>query len=192
MGEEEEDGKTIGDDPSVESRLGQQYTHYADTAKAVTGQRLRANRFYLSILSGLLVAFTFTAGKDPSTLRSASIAGIGIVGVFICSLWKQTIISHRNLNQAKYEVIEELEDDMPYSVYQMEWDRVEMEESEKGPNPGLRYVTILVSDLFSLGEGVGYREQTKVEQTVAIVIAWLFLLVSAYGLVSTAMRYLSG
>lgn len=183
IGNQHDEQSTLEKKDQEMARL-QQYIHYAETTKAVSSQRLRSNRFYVSVLSGLLVVFTFVAGRVPSALHSISIGGIGVIGVILCALWKQTIESHRDLNTAKFNVVNRMEEDLPYQVYSEEWDQLQPKDKREKKNPGLKLAISLVWNLFSRSEKVGYREQTNVELTIANVIAWAFVLIIMYGLFS--------
>ena len=58
-----------------------QYTHYAESAMAVSERRLRTNRFYVSLLSGILVVVTFIAQGPLYYAQQVGLIAIGLLGI---------------------------------------------------------------------------------------------------------------
>lgn len=111
--------------PDEESDLLEQYKFYAGTSNDVSNRRLRTNRFYVSLLSGILVALPFVLDlNDLTPIRLAAILIIGLVGVMLCVLWFFNILSYKQLNQGKYEVIHDMERELPYPCYKLEWENL--------------------------------------------------------------------
>lgn len=100
-----------------------QYKFYAGTSSEVSNRRLKTNRFYVSLLSGILVAFPFVFDLDNLTpFKLIVMFTIGFVGVVIAVVWFFNILSYKQLNSGKYEVIHEMEEDLPYACFTREWE----------------------------------------------------------------------
>lgn len=112
-----------GSDSDERSDLLEQYKFYAGTSNDVSNRRLRTNRFYVSLLSGILVVLPFVLDLDNLTpIRLAGMVLIGFVGVLLCVLWYYNIKSYKQLNEGKYEIIHEMEENLPYPCYTKEWE----------------------------------------------------------------------
>lgn len=160
-----------------------QYTHYGESAMAVSERRLRTNRFYVSLLSGILVVVTFLGQGPLAVAQQVGLVAVGVLGVFLCGLWYQTVDSHRRLNEVKYEILHDMEEDLPYPVYQREWDQLgptgPSEESE-AYFPRLQMLREVLWDILRNTDDVQYYEQTSVEKTIAALLALLYILLTAY------------
>lgn len=103
--------------------LLEQYKFYAGTSSEVSNRRLKTNRFYVSLLSGILVAFPFVLDLDNLTpFRLVVMLTIGFVGVVIAVVWFFNIWSYKQLNSGKYEVIHDMEEELPYACFTREWE----------------------------------------------------------------------
>lgn len=121
-----------GDEDEDGNPLLEQYKFYAGTSGEVSNRRLQTNRFYVSLLSGILVVLPFVFDLDNLTdVRLAAILLIGFVGVALCVLWFLNVWSYKQLNQGKYAVIHEMEqeDEVPYPAYDREWDELDRGEN---------------------------------------------------------------
>lgn len=105
------------------SDLLEQYKFYANTSNDVSNRRLRTNRFYVSLLSGILVALPFVIDLDNLTpIRLMAMLIIGFVGVVLCVLWFFNIWSYKQLNEGKYDVIHAMEKHLAYACFKEEWE----------------------------------------------------------------------
>jgi Ca2+/Na+ antiporter len=190
MGEDDPATNTAdasAEESNVEKREGSlidQYTHYAGSAMAVSDRRLRTNRFYVSLLSGILVVVTFIANGSLSLTQQVGLVAVGLLGVCLCGLWYQTVDSHRRLNQAKYEILHEMEDELAYPVYQKEWARLGPTGANEATDkrlPRLRMLGEVLWDIARNTDDVEYYEQTTVEKTIAALLALLYLFLTVYG-----------
>lgn len=106
--------------------LLEQYKFYAQTSSDVSDRRLRTNRFYVSLLSGILVVFPFTLElENPTPISLMMMFTIGFVGTVVAVVWFFNILSYKQLNSGKFEVIHDMEDSLPYPCYQQEWEILE-------------------------------------------------------------------
>lgn len=117
----------VTDDTEAETaELLEQYKFYAQTTSDVSDRRLETNRFYVSLLSGILVVSPFTLGLDDfTTISLLLLFAIGFVGTVVAVVWFFNILSYKQLNSGKFEVIHEMEDALPYPCFQREWKRLE-------------------------------------------------------------------
>lgn len=106
--------------------LLEQYKFYAQTSSDVSDRRLRTNRFYVSLLSGILVVFPFTLDLgNPNPISLMLMFTIGFVGTVVAVVWFFNILSYKQLNSGKFEVIHDMEDELPYPCFRREWEILE-------------------------------------------------------------------
>lgn len=98
-----------------------QYKICIEMADRISARRLIASNMYITICSALVVVF----GIGPEKFGSASPYALRIlilILLFIVSmLWLISIIYYRDLNSAKYAVINEIEKFLPRSPFTDEW-----------------------------------------------------------------------
>ena len=106
--------------------LFNQYKLYIQMADNISNRRSMANTFYLSANS-ILVS---TAG----TLLALNYLLIALYPLIICFFlsifWCQLILQYKNLNTAKFKVINKIEDYLPVSGYTTEWNILEKGEKK--------------------------------------------------------------
>ncbi|HAD96320.1 MAG TPA: hypothetical protein DCG19_02880 [Cryomorphaceae bacterium] len=125
-------------------KLLEQYKLYVEMADRVSQRRQTANRFYISLLSGLgglYLLLKEILNTQPNIIIWA------ILIIIISLLWWLTINSYRQLNSGKFKVIHEMEQQLPFACYDREWDYL-----GRGKNGKL------------------YRQLSKVEGYVPLVI----------------------
>ncbi len=101
----------------------EQYKIFVEMSDRVSTKRGQANMFYISLLSGIIIATSAIIEKklfaDFSTAINISTS---VLGIIICFIWRRTIISFRALNTAKFKVIHEMESHLPFACYDKEWE----------------------------------------------------------------------
>jgi hypothetical protein len=102
------------------SDLLTQFRDYVASADQVSERRHKANQFFSTLNSVLLAATGFLPNSSGSSGPQLQVA---LAGILLCVIWYYTIIAHRNLNSAKFNVIQEIEQRLPLAVYSAEWDR---------------------------------------------------------------------
>jgi len=105
--------------------LLEQYKIAVEMADRVSARREGANKIFLSANS-IIFAFLATQG----TLYEIHVF-ISVVGILISLVWATTIQNYKNLNSAKYAVIHEMEDLLPWKVYKNEWDKLKQGRNKK-------------------------------------------------------------
>lgn len=108
-------GESAGDEKS-KAQLLDQYKLYVEMADRVSGRRLTANTYFLSVNTGLLGLVAYVAKESINFLWV-----LGLAGIVLCWLWSQILRSYRDLNTAKFAVIHAIEKRLPISPYAAEW-----------------------------------------------------------------------
>lgn len=121
---------------NADDELLELYKFYADTSNEVSNRRLRTNRFFVSLLTAVLVAMPIVIDlSDLTAVRLGGMVLIAVVGLGLCVLWFFNIYSYKQLNKGKYTVIHNMEKQLTYSCYTREW-------AELGEGDSLRrYIT---------------------------------------------------
>ncbi len=147
------------------TQLLELYKLYVEMADRVSQRRLQTNKFYMTLLSGILVILSFTNDKShleiTSTYQSSIFFAFGLLGCLICIIWYYNIRSHSQLNAKKFEVIHEMERELPYPLYAREWKL--------------------------LGEGKDakkYFQLTKVEKWIPAILALPYLILCLLSIMS--------
>lgn len=150
---------TDGDNTSKPDRteLIDQYTAYVNTTLNVSNRRMQNNRFYVLLLSGTLAVISVLA--DTQVIAEIGLLA-GLLGFALCVLWYLSIVSYKQLNSGKYEVISMMEKDLPVAPFDDEWDVL-----DKGQN-WRTYIT-----------------HTRVERKIPGVLAIPYVLISIYAVI---------
>ncbi|WP_199830882.1 hypothetical protein [Streptomyces sp. NBRC 110028] len=96
------------------------YTLAVEMADRVSARRGAANSFFLGIQTTLLAA----VGLADSTVHNISwyaALSVTLTGCTISAFWWLQLRSYQLLNQAKFEVINKLEEQLPAKIYTDEW-----------------------------------------------------------------------
>lgn len=99
----------------------EQYKLAVEMADRVSARRGNANLFFVSIQTTLLTA----AGLAYTTLQHVawySVLGTALTGCVISAAWWRQLQSYRLLNQAKFAVINAMEERLRVKVFTNEWD----------------------------------------------------------------------
>lgn len=117
----------------------EQWKFFAETTLNVSNRRLRNNRFYLKLLLGLLTVVGI--GTELGFIHPIGILIAGIIGFPVCVLWYFHILSYKQLNSGKYQVLEEMAEDLPYKPFQKEW---EILDEGKDPKTYIKHTSVEV------------------------------------------------
>jgi len=140
--------------------LLEQYKLYVEMADRVGTRRAQTNRFYISLLSGLLAVLSIVVGRNIfSDFQAIVFAVVALLGLALCILWNINIRSYRNLNSGKFKIIHYMEQSLPFPCYDKEWEILKEEK-----------------------EGKTYLQLTRVEQYVPIILAIPYILLLIYSL----------
>lgn len=140
--------------------LIEQYKLYVEMADRISSRRAQTNRFYLSLLSGLLALLSIVIGKNIfSNLQPVMLITVAILGLALCVLWGVNIRSYRQLNSGKFKIIHNMEQYLPFPCYDKEWEILEEGKERKK-----------------------YLQLTRVEQYVPLIFAIPYFLLLVYSL----------
>lgn len=143
-----------------QDHLIEQYKLYVEMADRVSTRRAQTNRFYISLLSGLLALLSIVVTREVfNGILSVIFVAVGILGIVLCFLWYINICAYRQLNSGKFKVIHEMEQRLPFPAYEREW--------------------------VILGKGKEskkYLKLTRIEQCVPFALAIPYLLLLIYSI----------
>jgi len=106
--------KNYGKD--FQKHLLEQYKLFVETSLDLTSKRLEANKFHLtlnSVVFGFVSYLTFMNQYVVMILFS-------IIGILTSVVWINIILSFKELNEAKFKVIHELERHLPALLFKYE------------------------------------------------------------------------
>jgi hypothetical protein len=123
-----EDDATYPKNEKWHSHLLDQYKLYVEMADRISQRRTAANTYFLSVNSAILAFFGYlTTNASPEYLWLLALAGC-----MLTLFWYNIVLSYRNLNSAKWQVVQDIEKRLPISPYDAEWDAL-----QRGKNPKL-------------------------------------------------------
>jgi hypothetical protein len=102
------------------------YKTLIDMADKVSQRRQSANNFYLSVNTAIIGASAYINAIGQSALNIFLIA---IAGIGVCLVWQRNISSYKTLNEAKFKVINELENGLPVAPYTREWTHLDPDQN---------------------------------------------------------------
>lgn len=106
---------------AARNAAARQYQMYVEMAEALVDRRADANKFYLSLNTALVgaagVAATQPLGLD---LQWVTIS-LSLAGILLCVIWRAILVSQRQIMGLKFEVIHEMEAQLPFQPYAREW-----------------------------------------------------------------------
>lgn len=103
--------------------LLEEYKIMLDTSEKMMDRRQGTNNFYITLCTAMLtVIVAFIATKTNTFAWSGVTLVISGMMLFICNNWKKTLEAYGLSNQAKYEVLNRLEEELPASIFAGEWE----------------------------------------------------------------------
>ena len=105
------DKKDYGD--QFQEHLLSQWITCVEMANYSSDRRISANNFYMTVNAALLAVITFSADWKNCLLA--------IVGIVVSILWIQSINNYKKLNEAKYAIINSMEQELPSAPFTEEW-----------------------------------------------------------------------
>ncbi len=98
--------------------LLEQYKLAVEMADRISARREGANKIFLTANS---IVFAFLATQQ---VFSEIHIFISVFGILLSFVWAAIIKNYRSLNSAKYAVINEMEEKLPWKVYKDEWEKL--------------------------------------------------------------------
>ncbi len=127
--------------------LFEQYKLYVEMANDVSNRRDKTNKYYLTLISLLITVFSIIISI---TYKLQIVLIPIIITIMICYIWMKNIEAYSTLNRAKFDVINEIENDLPVKGLSIEWDLLQL---------------------------YNYNELTKVEKIVPKAIIYILTIV---------------
>ena len=138
-----------------EATILEQWKTCVETANGITEKRNTANSIFITVNTALFAVVTFSLDYKSILLSS--------IGIFICVLWLKLLDNYKQLNEAKYDVINEIEELLPLAPFKAEWNRL----NKKGEYKGL----------------------TKIERALPIVFIVLYGLAVLYPVIKLLLQF---
>ncbi len=107
-----------------QGHLLEQYKLAVEMAHNISSMRQSANNYYIGILSAFALLYSMLEKVPSPAARDALAYGIPIIAVVLCVMWGLLLASYRRINAAKYEVIIEMEAELPAAPYAREWEKL--------------------------------------------------------------------
>lgn len=104
----------------------EQYKLYVEMADRISQRRMATNSFFVSLNTILFGAISLLKSEN-----SWINIGCGMVGIVLSISWYYLLKSYRQLNSGKFKVIHELENMLPTSPYDIEWEKIGRGENKK-------------------------------------------------------------
>jgi len=130
------------------SQLFEQYKLFVESAEKVSQRRDNANHFYLGLNALILSISSYLGAAQQNNLMYVVIP---IAAILINLHWHNIIISFKNLNTGKFQVIHELEALLPANLYKYEW------------------------EIIGKGETKKYKPVTHIEKSIPIIFIGLYI-----------------
>lgn len=97
------------------------YKLAVESADRVSARRGSANSYFLTVQTTFIAVLALAVPLGPSTsLWQAAVASVA--GIMLSACWWLQLRSYRDLNRAKFEVITEVEKQLPVKVFTDEWE----------------------------------------------------------------------
>ncbi|MCR4422584.1 MAG: hypothetical protein NUV32_08960 [Exilispira sp.] len=106
------------------------YKTYHDSIEKVAEKRQNTNSFFLTLNTGILELIGFLFQKDAPVILKPLYLILPIIGIISGVFWLKLVNSYRQLNKGKFDFLYELEEQLPFDVYNKEWNKL-----GKGENP---------------------------------------------------------
>ncbi|MCW2393257.1 hypothetical protein [Sphingobium sp. B11D3A] len=116
------------------------YKLLVEMADRVSQRRQAANNFYLSVNTFLVGGSAFLKTLAPS---SVTLVIVTVAGLAICALWYQNIQSYKTLNQAKFNVINDIELRLVEQPFGLEWKNLDPDGDGKRHKPFHRVESVV-------------------------------------------------
>lgn len=106
--------------PTGDVSLWEAYKLAVEMADRVSARRGVANTFFISLQSALVAVVAAVTKDNPPP--SAVLIGICCAGIAVAIAWFLALRSYRDLNKAKFEVINDMEKRLAVQLFTPEWD----------------------------------------------------------------------
>jgi hypothetical protein len=123
---------TEAPEPGQRGEVLEFYKLAVEMADRVSARRGTANAFFLSVQTTFIALVSFGIPKLSESPWWVSLAVV-LAGIALSATWWMQLRSYRDLNTAKFKVINKLEERLPVKIFADEW-----EELKSDPVPAWR------------------------------------------------------
>ena len=136
---------------SYKRHLLAQYRLCVEMSDRISSRRTLANDFFLSLntLMVALIGILVRLGSVSALFLLAWIVIASSAGILFCWVWYTTIKCYRQLNSAKFKVINQIEEKLPARAFQTEWSCL-CTENNSQRYPELTKVEIYTPTIFAI------------------------------------------
>lgn len=134
---------TVSDTPesATSSEIIDLYKLAVEMADRVSARRGTSNSFFLSVQTAFVAALGLAGpGLTESLWASTAVA---LAGIALSATWWLQLKSYRDLNRAKFEVINKIEAQLPIKIFSDEWTALKR---DPVPSWRTRYAELGVSE----------------------------------------------
>ncbi len=161
-------------------RLVDQYIHYSEVAIKTSSQRIQTNRTFGIILTTLLAGLFGLSQGTLGINLAVSILFASAIGTITCHYWYGSVQSYRRLNNARYTILNKIEEELPAPVFTDEWRYLK----NKKPDPKMIDPRGADSE--------NYRSHTIVERRYIRLLQIGYVVVGSYALVFVLLEMYRG
>lgn len=111
--------RNYNNEDKFKDHLIEQYKLCVQMADNVSNRREKTNKFYLTVLSGLLAVLSIVQTLADG-IKDFMLFLFSALAIVLCFVWKSNISEYKKLNSAKFKVINELEKELPYACFNTE------------------------------------------------------------------------
>lgn len=145
------------------------YKLAVEMADRVSSRRMAANGFFLSVHTALVAILGFSYETFAADNKFALVI-IGMMGLLAAIIWFFALRSYRRLNRSKFNIINEMEKDLPFDYFTREWDDLQKTTKSDLDVRGLRQRWLNFKDR--------YTTLTNVESIVPVVFAIIYVVIA--------------
>lgn len=113
----------------------EQYKIYVDMADKVSSRRQSANSFFLSVNTAIIAVIGYVQLGEKAGETRELYWFVSIAGMLLCYSWYRLIRSYKDLNTGKFKVIHSIENNLPLSPFDAEWEALGKGENSRLYHP---------------------------------------------------------
>lgn len=100
------------------------YKLYVEMADKISSRRIAASSYFLTINTGIVVFSGYLSPSQGREIIFEQYWMVAFAGIILSFLWYRVIRSYKDLNRAKFGIIHQIEEDLPYRLFNAEWESV--------------------------------------------------------------------
>lgn len=100
----------------------EQYRMYLHIFNSTTERRNKSNEFFLGLNTAIIGILGYLEAKNLNENNTLIFLFIPLIGIAISFFWYQIIMSYKQLSRAKFNVIHNIEENLPISLFRTEWE----------------------------------------------------------------------